>query len=142
MAAIVSETVEALNLHSMPVARKPWLFSISGIGFMFSGVALRHRDLGIERFVRMHWFALFYVPVLPLGIYLLSHPLNEIGREQKGLYIIHRAVRLQGVTAIWGAGGLLKLVFSGWLIVFGVFFGLVLLVTLVAAVSLIAKGGV
>jgi hypothetical protein len=140
MVSVVSETVEALTAHSKPVVRNPWLFSFNGVGFMFSGVALRHRDLGLDRFVRMHWFAIFYVPVLPLGVYLLSHPLDATGREQKGAYLIHSAVRISGVTAIWGVGGLLKLVFSGWLIVFGVFFGLVLLVTLVAAISLISGG--
>ena len=140
MTSIVSEAVEALTAHSKPVTHNPWLFSLNGIGFMFSGMALRHRDLGMDRFVRMHWFAMVFVPIIPLGIYLLSHPVDEMRREQKGLYFIHRAVSLKGVTAIWGLGGLLKLFFSGWLIVFGVFLGLVVLVTLVAAVGLLIKG--
>jgi hypothetical protein len=141
MASVVSETVETLTANSKPVRRNPWLFSLNGIGFMFSGLALRHRDLGEDRFIRMHWFAILFVPVLPLGIYLLSHPLNEVTRrEQKDLYFVHRAVSPKGVTSIWGIGGVLKLFFSGWLIVFGVFFGLVLLVTVVAALNLMAKG--
>lgn len=140
MTSIVSEAVEALNAHSKPVTRIPWLFSLSGIGFMFSGMALRHRDLGMERFVRMHWFAVLLMPIIPLGIYLLSHPVDETRRERKRLYIVHRAVTLKGVTAIWGLGGLLKLFFSGWLIACGVFFGLVILVTLATAVSHLIKG--
>ncbi len=105
-----------IEQFSKPVRTNPVLFRINGIGFGFSGTALRHPELGEDLFVRMHWFTFVFVPIIPLGIYLLSHPHDQKGRIRHGSYYIHRAVRVRGVTEIWGSGKFFVMLVSGWLI--------------------------
>lgn len=116
MTTIPSNVAATLDQYSKPVRSNPILFRLNGIGFGFSGTALRHPDLGQPLFVRMHWFTLAWIPILPLGIYLLSNPVDERGRKQEGNYFIHRTVKIKGVTEIWGLGKFLGMLFSGWLI--------------------------
>ena len=108
-------TIPALLAQkSKPVKMKPVLYTVNGIGFGFAGIALRHAELGEYLFVRMHWFKLVFVPVLPLGIYLLENPLDNKGRFQGGSYYIHRAVQIGGVTGLWGAGKFWGMLLSAW----------------------------
>lgn len=109
--------------NSKPVQMNPVLFRMNGVGFMFAGVGLRHPDIGKEYFVRMHWFTIFFVPVFPCGIYLLSLPVNQKGRPQSGSYYIHRAVKVKAVNNIWGFWKLLWLFVSGWVIVIAIIVG-------------------
>jgi hypothetical protein len=122
MTRIVSDTEQILAQHSGPVPVLPWLFDIHGSGFMFYGYSLRHRDLGIDRYVRTHWFTLAYVPIFPLGAYLLSDDVDESGRPKKRkTMIVHRRVYARGVAKIWGLEGLLWLIGSAYLVLLGIF---------------------
>ena len=120
MVATTSSVVEILNQNSREIRAKPVLFRVNGIGFMFSGTALRHPDLGHDLFVRMHWFTVVFVPILPLGIYLLSHPVDDRGRERGGQYYIHRTISIRGVNEIWGGPAFFGMLVSGWLITAGI----------------------
>lgn len=131
----MANTVEVLERMSKPVRSNPWLYSINGIGFGFAGTALRHPDIGDDLFVRMHWFKIVFLPIVPFGIYLLSNPVDDKGRRQGGHYFIHRAVQIGGVHAIWGAGGFWGMLLSAWGIAFAVVAALSLAIFAAMALS-------
>lgn len=120
MTRILSDTEEILEANSTPISAVPWLFSFHASGFMFHGVGLHHRDLG-ERFVRTHWFALVFVPIIPLGIYLVEKDRAQSTWRQRVL-IVHRKVKLRGLVQIWGLAETVWLIASAWLLTFGVIF--------------------
>lgn len=123
---------------SKPVKLKPVLYTINGIGFGFAGIALRHPELPEWLFVRMHWFKIVFVPILPLGIYLLENPVNDRGQSQGGSYYIHRAVQIGGVTGLWGAGKFWGMLLSAWgiaLAIVGVIVGAVLIIEAISRAS-------
>lgn len=126
MSSAVSETLRTLDAHSQPVANLPWLINLHGFAFDFAGARLRHVDLGADRYVRAHWFIFLFMPVLPLGIYLVSNPIDELRRTQRNFYVVHRKLKLRAVRGIWGARGLAWLIGSGWLRSFLIFFGFTL----------------
>ena len=107
--------------HSKSIGALPWLYDLHGIGFMFHGAALKHDDIGPDLFARTHWITLIYVPIIPLGIYLLSHPKNKRDLPRKNRVFVHRSIKLSGVIAAWGVKGLMWLIGSAWLIALGAF---------------------
>ena len=136
MSSAVSETVRTLDAHSQPVANLPWLINLHGFAFDFAGARLRHVDLGGDRYVRTHWFIFLFMPVVPLGIYLVSNPVDELRRTQRYFYIIHRKLKLRAVSEVWGTGGLVRLIGSGWLRSFLIFFGFTLALVAVSEFAL------
>lgn len=124
---------ELMEQMSKPVRRNPVLHTVNGIGFGFAGTALRHPDLGGDLFVRMHWFKVVFIPILPLGIYLLSNPVDDKGRSRGGSYHIHRAVQIRCVNAIWGAGDFWGMLLSAW--------GIAIAVVVVAVLAVAIVGG-
>lgn len=122
MTRIVSDTEQLLAEHSGPVPVLPWTFTFHGTGFMFYGYALHHRDLGTERFVRAHWLTVAFLPILPLGAYLVSHDVDETGRPKKRkALIVHRRVYMSGLMKIWGVSGLTWLIGSAYLVLLTIF---------------------
>lgn len=123
-----------LKRMSKPVRANPILFSVNGVGFGFAGTALRHPDLDADMFVRMHWFKIVFVPIIPLGIYLLSNPVDKDGRARGGSYYIHRAVKIAGVSRVWGAGGFWGMFFSAW----GIALALIAMIALIGVLLSLA----
>jgi hypothetical protein len=118
VARLLSETEQMLQDNSTSIHKVPWLFNFHACGFMFHGVGLHDRDLG-ERFARVHWFVLVFVPIIPLGIYLVEKdPEHSTWRTR--MIIVHRKLKLKGLVAVWGLANTVWLITSAWLITFGV----------------------
>jgi len=136
MSSVASETLRTLDAHSKPAVHLPWLINLHGFAFDFAGASLRHVDLGPDRYVRTHWFIFLFMPVLPLGIYLVSNPVDELRRTQRHFYVVHRKLKLRAVREIWGARGLAWLIGSGWLRTFTIFFGFTLAIVALSELAL------
>ena len=138
MVRILSDTEQILAQHSGPVPVLPWTFHLHGTGFMFYGCALHHRDLGVDRYVRAHWLTIAFMPIFPLGVYLVSDEVDETGRptKRKSLFgdrktmLVHRRVYARGVVKIWGAGGVVWLLGSAYVVVLIIFLAMLLVVML------------
>lgn len=128
MTRILSEAEQILEDNSTSVYTVPWLFSFHAIGFMFHGVGLHDRDLG-ERFARVHWFVLAFVPIIPLGIYLVEKDLAN-STWRKRVLIVHRKLKLKGLVAVWGLPNTVWLVISAWFVTVGVIFAISAIMTL------------
>lgn len=83
----------------------------------------------------MHWFKVAFVPIFPIGIYLLSNPVDDKGRSRGGSYYIHRAVKIGGVTRVWGAGAFWGMLLSAWGIALAVIGGIVAIGFIFSAMS-------
>lgn len=119
MTRLLSDTEQILEQNSTIAHTVPWLFDFHASGFMFHGVGLHHRDLG-DRFVRTHWFVLAFVPIIPLGIYLVEKD-PEQSTWRRRMLIVHRKVGVTALVRIWGLAETVWLIASAWLLTFGVF---------------------
>lgn len=110
MALSREEKLALLDRYSTPVNHPPRLVYSVPLFFiarLLTG-GLRDSDLPEGQYIKMHWF-IFFIPLIPLGIFLVSRALNKKG-EKTGAYYFHRRVRIKAVTEIWGAGAFLGLV--------------------------------
>jgi len=119
---ILSHTEQILAEHSTPVANVPWLFNFHGSGLMFHGIGLHDRDLG-ELYARTHWFTLAFVPILPLGVYMIEKDAEKT-KWWRSAIIVHRKLKFSGVVSVWGLAEAVWLITSAWLITFGVLFAI------------------
>lgn len=78
------DKVIAFRSEAIAVEHAPSLFRFNGIGTTLLGHYV-DKDL-IPAFFTVHFFTVFWIPLIPLGIYMVKHPLAEDGRPQGHRY--------------------------------------------------------
>jgi hypothetical protein len=80
----LAERVKALRVGALPVEHPPSLYRINGIGTTLLGHYF-DRDFA-PAFYTVHFFTLLWIPIIPLGIYMVKHPVDESGRQNPDRY--------------------------------------------------------
>jgi hypothetical protein len=111
---------EALRRSLRPLDRAPGLYRLNGCGTTMLG---RYYDPTLSpKFYSLRWFTFFLIPILPLGIYLVSKP--------NSTYFFHASIRRRELNALYRRG-FGTLVWSGvgeTIFVLGSAFALIILI--------------
>jgi hypothetical protein len=80
----LAERVRALRAGALPVERPPSLYRTNGIGTTLLGHYF-DREFA-PAFYTVHFFTFLWIPIIPLGIYMVKHPVDENGRQNPDRY--------------------------------------------------------
>jgi hypothetical protein len=81
----LAERVRALRAGALLVESPPSLYRVNGIGTTLLG---HYFDREIPpAFYTVHFFTFLWIPIIPLGIYMVKHPVDENGRQNPDRYL-------------------------------------------------------
>jgi hypothetical protein len=116
-----------------PVKKAPVLHRINGCGTTMLG---RYTDTRLmPAFYSLRYFTFFGVPLVPLGVYLVSHPVTANGKPYLYSFSFHAKIRMVDFARTYRSG-LAKLFASALFeAAVGIALGIALLLTFVYALA-------
>lgn len=91
---------ELLKARIQPITSAPLLRRGNGCGWTLLGT---FHDPALGRiYFKRYFFTLFWVPLIPLSVYLVSHPTDQAGKEIGDIYRFHGRLSMKDLREIYG----------------------------------------